>query len=304
MSAELTTFTLPRILEQSANSIFFEKTPRVVDEDSVSTYSSSQKTETLIKELLRKGPLVALGGMGPGCYVNQPFKLKNKVCEQDIYGWKPGTQRTAYPRNGYWMIVGAKKIADRGYVYFTMAEDHTQNQKTYIREYRPSNTDTKIYITSHKTFRNYLCDLYPPLPSSKSKPEADRVFIGDPSLIHPNLLSQYAQVVGISSTPSQAPKLTEEQLADAQKLVDIKSIDAILDRGSTESFVKKLGQELFDKYKMHSFGESMSGRRAVIDICKWIAFNSTDSRSDARKRKDHIEFVWDGIGDKNWTWRR
>lgn len=131
------------------------------------------------------------------------------------------------------------------------------------------------------------------------------VLIGEEApFANPDFLKLYSEVFSISSTPSQAPKLTHEQLEDAQKLAAIESADSILDQGETEAYVKKLGQEFFDKYKEQAGGDSMAGKRAVQNICGWLASNPQESRSEARKRKDHVEFAWDGIGDEKWRWIR
>jgi hypothetical protein len=149
-------------LERSTNSIFFEKPINVnINEKSVTRYAKSQKIETLINELQEKGPLIGLGQIGPNSYAVKPFELKNKLYGQNIYGWEPGAKRVDHSKQNYIMILGAKKIEDREYVYFTSSEDVTANVTGYLRKHQPSSSDAKIYVVSHKTFQNYLCDLYP-----------------------------------------------------------------------------------------------------------------------------------------------
>lgn len=274
--------SLPKALEQSADSIFFEKPANVkIDEDARSRYASSQKIETLIEELKEKGPLVALGKMGPSAYADAPFKLEDKVCAQNVYGWKPGTERKAHASQSYAMVLGAKKIEDREYVYFTMSQDITTNSTSYTRKHKPSGTDTKVYVTSHKTFRNYLFDLYPTPQSSKEKPPEEM------------------PVFFISSQPKISPKLSVSERKYVEQLSSIKPLDSILDRDEGEARCKAIGQEIFNKYKEEAGGKSMAGKEAAQRICDAVVFIA----SDGALRKQYIERAWDGIGDANWDWR-
>lgn len=128
------------------------------------------------------------------------------------------------------------------------------------------------------------------------------ILMGAAPFLNSGFLSQYPEFFGISSTPLQTPRLTEDQMEDALKLVAINPLDSILDQGETEAYVKKLGQEFFDKYKEKAGGDSTAGKLAVRNICNWVAFNKTDSPANAKLRKQYIEYAWDGIGDENWHW--
>lgn len=264
MSIQLTTF--PRVLDQSPNDVFFEKPAKIqILENSVTSISTSHKIEVLIKELQEKGPFVAAGEFGPNSYSDAPFKLKDKVCDQDIYGWKPGAKRTDDLEEGsYVLILGAKKIVDREYVYytiscFTLSEDITTS--SYIKSYKPSETDTRVYVTSHQKFRECMRYFYPPkLPPKNSDEKSEREY--------------------------------------AEKLSSIMPLDSIIDRGEEESKCKAIGQEIFEKYKSKAGGNSWAGKEAVQKICNSIV----SIAHDGHLRKKYIERAWNGIGDNNWHW--
>lgn len=266
----------PKALDDSQNSIFFKKPDRIsINESGKTQYASSQKIETLIKELKEKGPLVALGKMGPKCYEELPFKLNNPFCNLDVYGWKPGSQRIS-ATNSYAVVLGAKKLEDREYVYFTMSEDITSNQLSDIREHKPLGSDTKIYVVSHKTFRDFLNDLYPP---SEVQGQQKTFFI--------------------SSGPKKSPDLSKSEAEFAKKLCQITPLKSILDRGIGEKGCKAIGQEIFDKYKKDSNNNSFAGKEAAQRICNAVKFLATDGSL----RKDYIERAWNGIGDDHWRWQ-
>lgn len=264
-----------RPLEQSSDSIFFG-TPRtlVTDEEAVTKYATSGKIETLIKDLTEKGPHIASGPFGPGFYTEAPFKLKDKVCDRDVYGWKPGTPHAEHPANSRILILGAKKTAEgREYVYFSMSQDITPNSRSYIRKHAPSPTDTKLYVISNKTFHNYVQDLYPPFQF--------------PSAAVP--------VASTSSVPSR-PTTEAEYI---QKLISITPLDSIIDRGEGEQSCKAIGQEIFDKYKEEAAGNSWAGKHAAVRICEAVISRAIDGSL----RKQYIERAWDGIGDDTWRWQ-
>lgn len=155
--------TLCKAVEQSTNSIFFQKPASVqINEEAVTRYATSQKIEVLIQELQEKGPLIALGKLGPKFYRNAPFKLKDKVGGEAVYGWKPGSARIDLKGQCPVMVLGAKKTEDQELVYYTLSEGITANNSTSVREHAPSKTDSKVYVTSHNIFCEYFFDLYPP----------------------------------------------------------------------------------------------------------------------------------------------
>ncbi len=257
----------PKVFVQTSNDIFFDKPPFLnINEDAHSEYATKSKIEVLIKELQTQGPLVGLGQNGPTAYVDEPFKLNEKLFGKDIYGWKAGAERNN-TKNCYFIILGAQKKEERELVYFTLSEDVTSDKETYLRTHIPSRIDKKIYVTSHKTFLNYLCDLYPPSKVQSSK---------DWETLQPLSGEEYIE-----------------------QLSAIRPLDAILDRGPVEKRCKAIGQEIFDKYKEEAGGNSNAGRKAVVNICDSIGTHAIDGSL----RKQYIERAWDGIGDSNWRWR-
>ena len=266
----------PKALVQSPTSVFFGKPDTLnIDEESKTRYATSQKIETLIEELKENGPLIALGNLGPSAYEGIPFKLKNKEFDQDIYGFKPGTHKEYSPQNCL-MVLGAKKEEGSEYVYYTMTQDITPNSESYTRTHTPSQTDSKVYKTSHKTFRNYLFDMYPPV----QKPQEPTVFV-------------------FSSRLKNCLDLSPSEKEYVEKLSAITPLDSILDRSEGEAKCKALGQEIFDKYKTEAGGNSMAGKEAAQKICNAVVFMA----DDGALRKQYIERAWDGIGDDVWDWR-
>ncbi len=279
MSVQSSTFY--NVLDQSSNCVFFDKPSEIqINEEAVTRYATSQKIEVLIEELQGKGPLIALGKFGPTFYVDIPFKLKDKVCEKDIFGWKPGAERTNFSGQNSLLILGAKKNVEREYVYFTLSQDITPNKNTYIRQHKPSNTDTKIYVVSHKTFRDFLFDLYSPVPTSTSEPLKE------------------SPIYYISSQPKGKPELSISEREYAEKLSSIMPLDSILDMGEGERNCKEIGQKAFDEFKRKANGNSTEGKVALQKICNSIAFIA----HDGFLRKQYIERAWAGIGDENWRW--
>ena len=274
MEALLQSTGVPHALEISSDSIFYPIPDEItVDEDSRTEYASLLNIETLIKELHEKGPLVALAQIGPSAYKEPPFQLANKMCGQNIHGWRPGTHEDYTPLE-HALILGARKFEEREYVYFTMSVDFIMNSSSFIRKHRPSSTDSKVYIISHKTFRDHLVDFYPPaMPSSSSS-------------------SASASASGASSQSQISAAFLEKQYV--AELVSL-PLHSILERGVGEKDCKALGQEIFDEFKDRAGGDSSAGREAVDRICERL----TKMR---RLRKRYVERAWDGIGDSTWRW--
>lgn len=191
----------------SPSCIFLQIPSKItINEDARTKYASSQKIETLMEEL-REGPVIALGHLGPNSYLDAPFKREAQVAGRDIYGWKPQSTRKE-GKSSYAMVVGAQKEGERELVYFVLAQDVTLDRETYVRDYRTSNQDVNVYVTSHKTFSNYLTDLY---PLSRAAP---------------------------------APASSEEALI--QQLCSL-SLNSILDGKEGERKCRELGQAISDK---------------------------------------------------------
>lgn len=149
-----------------SKTVLFDR-PQViyVDEDysvKAPPYSSIDK---IIESLEKFGPLVALNKAGPAAYSEAPFKLKDRVKNVDIYGWKPNTRKKSEAVR--LIILGAQKNDSKEYVYYTLAQDITRDTKSLIRGYRPLSTDTKVYVMSFENFLNYLEMLDPICPQAQ-----------------------------------------------------------------------------------------------------------------------------------------
>lgn len=147
------------------NQVFVEK-PRVVyvDEDHSVKPPKYSTIDNLITSLKEYGPLIAEGKMGPGAYTEPSFKLKDQVNNQDVYGWKPNTRKEGAPQIPV-ILLGARQTDSKNFIYFTLARDITRDEKSLIRGFTPSETDTKIYVMSYENFLNSsLFDLHPICP--------------------------------------------------------------------------------------------------------------------------------------------
>lgn len=163
-------------LANNDHSIFYNRPPVSwnIDEELKTRYASSQKIQTLMEELKENGPHVALGKFGPHCYEEAPFKLKNTFCKREIYGWKAGQERKEYSKSRTVFVLGARIIEEKEVVYFTLCDDITQDTHGFVRRHVSSKTDTKIYVVSHDTFRNYITDLYAPV-SNEDRDSVNRL---------------------------------------------------------------------------------------------------------------------------------
>jgi hypothetical protein len=145
--------------------VFFEK-PKVlyVDEDYSVKPPAYGTIDKLMKSLQENGPLIAVGKMGPSAYTEAPFKLRDKVDDEDIYGWNPLTSKE-HAVSTEVILLGARKTETNAYVYFTLAKDVTRDKSSLIRGFKPSDTDGKVYIMSYENFlQRSLVDLHPICP--------------------------------------------------------------------------------------------------------------------------------------------
>ena len=140
----------------------------------------------------------------------------------------------------------------------------TKSKTTLIREHVTSSIDSKVYVTSHQTFQEYLFDLYPPIVVSES---------------------------------SQSSDFSKQEYA--AMLVKI-PLESILDKGKCEKNVFEIGQKAFNQFKKAADGDSFAGKDAIVDICESVITMS----SDGSYRKQYIERAWHGVGDKTWIWQQ
>lgn len=244
------------------NSVYINVNRVIVDEDAKTRYSTSLKLDTLIQELKEKGAHVAFGYIGPKCYNSDPF-LAGSFQGVDVYGFKPGTRAETGARI-HVLVVGASKEEDKEYVYYKLSFDRTINQRTYIREHQ-TGSDDRLFVASHKTFKENLVDLYPPVAKEKT---------------HPNFISE------------GSANCTEIEIEYILKLIAI-PLDSIL--GDHEAACKAIGQELFDKCS-----STQRSKETVKKVCEALAHCA----KDGKLRKQYVEYAWEGIGNDDWRWHR
>lgn len=107
--------------------------------------------ETLIKELQDHGPLAIGGKLGRPFYVDAPFKTGEMLGDSSVYGFKPGAKRQEHLDSHMVLVVGAKKIDSKEYVFIIDPND----------ECDPKSKDTKrVYKISHKNFCENVTDFH------------------------------------------------------------------------------------------------------------------------------------------------
>lgn len=148
-----------------AQTVFLKK-PQIiyVDTDHSVKPPAYRTIDMLMKSLQENGPLVVEGKMGPGAYTEAPFKLKDKVGNEDIYGFRPLTFKE-YPASTEAILLGARKTESSGHVYFILAKDVTRSTSSLIRGFKPQDKDVKVYVMSYENFLiRSLVDLHPICP--------------------------------------------------------------------------------------------------------------------------------------------
>jgi hypothetical protein len=137
--------------------IFFPK-PAVIyaDEDYSVKPPAWQTIEKLMASLKANGPLVAVGNMGPDAYDQEPFKLKKGINEVDVWGFKAGAKKAHTPLREV-ILVGAQKTKTNAFVFYTLAQDITNNKDSLIRGFTPNTTDEKVYVMTYENFK--ICSL-------------------------------------------------------------------------------------------------------------------------------------------------
>ena len=133
--------------------------PSILAADTVepSMHSRHQDIEFLMQQLER-GPLMAVGHFGPKNYTVEPFALKDSVCKQTLYGWKPGAPRTPLETPASVFVLGARKTNACAQVFFSLSHFFTST-KRYIHRAEPLPTDRKIYVISFRTFCQQLTSM-------------------------------------------------------------------------------------------------------------------------------------------------
>lgn len=135
-----------------------------VDEDHSVKPPAYGTIDKLMQSLKENGPLIAMGHLGPSAYTEDPVKVRDTFLGKEVFGWRDKTSKDHSPTHAV-VLLGAKKTDKRAYVYFTLGVDITSNEKSFIRGYKPSPLDTKIYVMSYNNFlKRALVDLHPVCP--------------------------------------------------------------------------------------------------------------------------------------------
>jgi hypothetical protein len=117
-----------------------------------SSWSPVKGIESLMDELKKNGPLFIGGALGKPAYIDEPFKMSQKLAGRDIYAWRPGAKRhpTTFSTHSV-LLIGAKKIQDKAFVYFIDPIDPSD----------PKDKSTqKIYMISFSNLTSNICDLH------------------------------------------------------------------------------------------------------------------------------------------------
>ncbi|MCP5492684.1 MAG: hypothetical protein H7A40_06560 [Chlamydiales bacterium] len=152
-------------MTSGTQTVFFQR-PDVlyVDEDDSIKPPPYQTIDHLMNSIKEHGPLVAVGKMGPEAYTVDPFKLKEQINNEDVYGWKPNTAKE-YSDSIPVILRGARKTETHAYVFFTLAQDVRRDKESLIRGYKTLDADGKVYIMSFANFfEKSLVNLHPICP--------------------------------------------------------------------------------------------------------------------------------------------
>ena len=119
-----------------------------------SIWTPLDNIESLISELGKNGPLAISGIFGRVAYLDPPFRLSQKIDNREIYAWKPGAKRkpaSDFSAAHACLIVGAKKIDAKEYVYFIDPQDPSDPK---------DESSQRIYLGSYKNFMSHTIDLH------------------------------------------------------------------------------------------------------------------------------------------------
>lgn len=117
-----------------------------------SSWRPEKGIDGLIDELKKNGPLAIGGALGRPAYIDEPFKMSQKLAGRDIYAWRPGAKRHPTTFSGHSiLLIGAKKIQDKAFVYFIDPIDPSDPQD------KPSQ---KIYMISFSNLTSTIYNLH------------------------------------------------------------------------------------------------------------------------------------------------
>jgi hypothetical protein len=152
---------------QTSNTVFLPPKQIVFIDESWDVKAPPCDTiDKLIHSLMSFGNLVAIGKMGPSAYQEEAFPLKGEIAGRKIYGWAQGTKKPHCPPVEV-ILLGAKKTKTNSYVFYTLAADITNNEKSLIRGFTAYPTDKRVYVMSYENFlKKSLSNLHPVVPNA------------------------------------------------------------------------------------------------------------------------------------------
>lgn len=119
-----------------------------------SEWKPSLGIDELLDELKRKGPLMVLGNLGTPAYIDTPFQMARKISNRDIYAWRPGAMRSDLIAGHAILLVGARKVQNKAFVYFIDPADPSDpfdpsKQKIYMISFANLTSNIRS-LTGHK----------------------------------------------------------------------------------------------------------------------------------------------------------
>ncbi len=287
---DIPAFNLPPVLNTSENAVFFR--PReegvIIDEDDTAVPPPCTSIDSMIASLKKYGPLIAEARTGPSAYAKPAALKQSKACGQEVYGWHSKDRPAPGARSVTVMIVGAQKTDKVAYIYFRLTTDVTANKDADAAFSSAARAATGSFL-------HFRIGFGPGERSADSESSLIRKYVA--SEVDPRLFAVPAKVFIEESMRNLHPVCPL-----AEWLFTTVPTRAILIDPETKAACKTVGQRIFDHYKEAFRGDerrkSEVGHEAVVRICDAAKYLGND-----RDKKGNIERAWDGIGDKNWTWR-
>lgn len=118
-----------------------------------SSWKPAQGIDPLIHELKERGPLMVLGNFGQDAYIDPPFKMSQKISSREIYGWRPGAEHIQSIARHAVLLVGAKKIQNKAFVFFIDPCDPSDPATPLDPSMR------KLYMISLNNLTSNICSL-------------------------------------------------------------------------------------------------------------------------------------------------
>lgn len=221
---------------------------------------TSLEVDVLMRELQARGPCVVKGVFGPDSYSKEKPCLVEELDStfyQAVYGWKKGAEINQ--KKSTIMILGAEKVGQRGYVYFTMVNDISADERNSIRRYAPS-MDPKIYVISNDSFNDRTIGAI----ACKCFNSKHQFVLGSEALS----TFEMRFLKRIAAVPLKAPYAEKKES------------------------MKAIGQDIFAEYISRDLSseEAVNGLGIICNAIKLYA-------EDGRDRYELASVAWDGVGD-------